>query len=816
MSLDKAQALNAAKQYVLQRNVQAAVDIYQKLIQDDPSDVTAGNTLGELFASTGQVREAIAQFSRVADSYIELGHARHAIATLQKIIAIDPGNTETSTKLADLYAQAGLRSEARQHYLQIADALNRKGATTEALSVLSKMVELDPSNTSSRIKLGELYLREGMNEQAYEAFITAGGQLANTGEHRRALNAYNEALAIRPDSNDAYEATRRLMTLLGIPQDKGLRNSASQTDVPSGPIQEKSPQPTTYDSSSATTELSSDSFVVQEISKAEILVAYGKVNQAISMLKQVLEGRPDNIDVHVKLKDIYLRTGMMVEAAHECIALERIHDARGESERARDYAVRASRLTQLIEQPSGDLSETKRKPVEEAERRLNSAPLEATPRRVTAQLASPVMTRPEPRPAESAPMKVPAVTSNPRPVEAPTKPVEPRPTPAPTRVPVVPSSPQVVNALPKPADLRPTPAPTRVPVVPSSPQVINALPKPADVRPTQAPIKVSVVSSSPQANNAPPKPATDRQPAPQKRVENVPVATDTTLSVSPALESALVPVTQPLVEVKDRKLPTLFESLSVDAKKRGRFTATGIAASVLLLLGTSAVIGGFAYNAHLDKEYAALSLAAPQVTEPLLPPAEENIVEEVSQDEPISVVVTPVSETSDQRPIKEREATPEAARPEQPAPTQSTTPVRILTQPAPLPPRAVATPDVRAGSDPRTPAGVPGEVPVGPTQAAEPPPKILRQSPGVVVGSAIQRVDPVYPLQAKEARQSGAVAVEVTISEQGNVVSARALSGPAILRTAAVAAARGWKFKASTLGGVPVQTTTTIVFNFKL
>src|SRR6185436_8924335 len=117
----------------------------------------------------------------------------------------------------------------------------------------------------------------------------------------------------------------------------------------------------------------SDSFVVQEISKAEILVAYGKVNQAISMLKQVLVGRPDNIDLHVKLKDIYLRTGMMVEAAHECIALERIHETRGESERARDYAVRASRLTQLIDQPSGDLSEPTRKPVETAEHRLNSA-----------------------------------------------------------------------------------------------------------------------------------------------------------------------------------------------------------------------------------------------------------------------------------------------------------------------------------------------------------------------------------------------------------------------------------------------------------
>jgi protein TonB len=76
-------------------------------------------------------------------------------------------------------------------------------------------------------------------------------------------------------------------------------------------------------------------------------------------------------------------------------------------------------------------------------------------------------------------------------------------------------------------------------------------------------------------------------------------------------------------------------------------------------------------------------------------------------------------------------------------------------------------------------------------------------------------VDPVYPPAAKQARLGGAVAVEVNINEQGNVTSARAISGPAILRSSAVMAAQGWKFKASTLGGVPVKTTTTIVFNFK-
>ena len=174
MSLDKSQALNAAKQYVLQRNVQAAVDIYRKLIQDDPSDVTASNTLGDLYASNGQVRDAIVQFTKVADDYIEHGSARKAIATLKKIIAIDPANTETATKLADLYGNPVCPAKRANTIFKSRMRLHRKGATTDALAVFSKVVELDPSNTSTRIKLGELYLREGMNEQAFEAFVTAG------------------------------------------------------------------------------------------------------------------------------------------------------------------------------------------------------------------------------------------------------------------------------------------------------------------------------------------------------------------------------------------------------------------------------------------------------------------------------------------------------------------------------------------------------------------------------------------------------------------------------------------------------------------
>jgi protein TonB len=60
------------------------------------------------------------------------------------------------------------------------------------------------------------------------------------------------------------------------------------------------------------------------------------------------------------------------------------------------------------------------------------------------------------------------------------------------------------------------------------------------------------------------------------------------------------------------------------------------------------------------------------------------------------------------------------------------------------------------------------------------------------------------------------VVVEVTVDEAGNVISARPISGHPLLKDAAVAAAKGWKFSPTMLTGVPVKVIGTITFNFNL
>lgn len=85
---------------------------------------------------------------------------------------------------------------------------------------------------------------------------------------------------------------------------------------------------------------------------------------------------------------------------------------------------------------------------------------------------------------------------------------------------------------------------------------------------------------------------------------------------------------------------------------------------------------------------------------------------------------------------------------------------------------------------------------------------------GILNGKALSFPKPSYPASARAARLSGTVVVQVTIDETGKVISARAVSGPALLRTAAVDAARQATFPPKLLVGEPVSVRGVIHYTF--
>jgi protein TonB len=126
---------------------------------------------------------------------------------------------------------------------------------------------------------------------------------------------------------------------------------------------------------------------------------------------------------------------------------------------------------------------------------------------------------------------------------------------------------------------------------------------------------------------------------------------------------------------------------------------------------------------------------------------------------------------------------------------------------------------------PVAPGSGTGQIISAPTRVEikdEPPPPAPTPKPtphapisgGVLNGKAVHLVQPPYPAIARSAHACGQVNVQITIDENGNVVSARPVSGHPLLQAAAGAAARGSKFTPTKLSGQPVKVSGIIVYNF--
>lgn len=126
------------------------------------------------------------------------------------------------------------------------------------------------------------------------------------------------------------------------------------------------------------------------------------------------------------------------------------------------------------------------------------------------------------------------------------------------------------------------------------------------------------------------------------------------------------------------------------------------------------------------------------------------------------------------------------------------------------PDRSQGTP---AETDPNQQPGTDPSVATAPNNSQPQPNAGGKKGPiagGVLNGKAIYFPTPEIP--AGEA--SGVVLVSVLVDEQGSVVEARAISGPAHLHAAAVSAARLARFSPTLLMGEPVRVSGTLSYNF--
>lgn len=101
--------------------------------------------------------------------------------------------------------------------------------------------------------------------------------------------------------------------------------------------------------------------------------------------------------------------------------------------------------------------------------------------------------------------------------------------------------------------------------------------------------------------------------------------------------------------------------------------------------------------------------------------------------------------------------------------------------------------------------------------AATPKPaSLLKISQGVSAGLLLEPIRPIYPRIAVAAHVEGTVTVTAIIDKHGRITGLQVLSGPDMLKTAAVDAVKEARYRPFLLNGEPTEVITTISVNFRM
>jgi len=199
---NKQKVLANAEKYVQQGKLQNAISEYEKVLKNDSKDLTVNNTVGDLYSRIGESDKATECFKSVGDAYASQGFTVKAIAMYKKICKLKP-SLESLLKLAELYTQQGLFNDARAQYLQVAEEFLKAGELENAVRIFQKILEMDPENSQMRVKLAEVYVRLGKKTDAWQIFSAAAESMRSKGSLSGAEEILQRMLTLDPGNTYA-------------------------------------------------------------------------------------------------------------------------------------------------------------------------------------------------------------------------------------------------------------------------------------------------------------------------------------------------------------------------------------------------------------------------------------------------------------------------------------------------------------------------------------------------------------------------------------------------------------------------------------
>jgi len=342
------------------------IEIYEKIIALSPSNMPLRNKIAEVYLKEGIKSAAAREYFEIARLYEAKGDLEKAKEYYLKSLDIQPANKEAIIGIGNIYEKSGDTAGAEEHMRQAAMVLNEDvdvllgygelacaaGHTEAAKGVLSQIIRLDPDNLRARRLLGEIHVKEGLPEKAWEEYLPVIDALTNEEKYEEAIRLLGRFRAVEPveigkrlislyrQTNENERVADEMARLADELKERGMTEDALGYYKDA---HELSPEDARLEelirelSGKTETEViaapapEGEKTVEEIFIETEIFSRYGLLDEAVKLLEGLRTREPGNIDLHARLKTLYIDMGNKELAVTECLVLSELHRGLGDN-----------------------------------------------------------------------------------------------------------------------------------------------------------------------------------------------------------------------------------------------------------------------------------------------------------------------------------------------------------------------------------------------------------------------------------------------------------------------------------------------------
>jgi tetratricopeptide (TPR) repeat protein len=174
--------LQAANAFRAEGATLKAIATFKKILKLDPSRYDVFRHLGDLNAERGLLSSAVQDYLTLGKHYLKAGRSKEALDIYKKIVSQDPSNLDAQQRVAELCLQENMQDEATKVYLQLGRERSAQQRYAEAMEAYQGVLRIDPANNEAAQFIEHFKKTEGSPGRLIKAGVGATGTLIKSAD----------------------------------------------------------------------------------------------------------------------------------------------------------------------------------------------------------------------------------------------------------------------------------------------------------------------------------------------------------------------------------------------------------------------------------------------------------------------------------------------------------------------------------------------------------------------------------------------------------------------------------------------------------